>query len=84
MLFVESRTTESTIDQRLRLALLERLQEERGLVPLIRSTRLRCYETALTFAATSSALKCLFSFSFLTMRRALEGARAPESFTRRR
>lgn len=46
MLFVESKTSGSTVDQRLRLSLLERLQE-RGLVPLIRSTRLHCYETAL-------------------------------------
>lgn len=46
MLFVESMTSESNVDHTLRLPLLEKLQE-RGLVPLIRSTRLHCYETAL-------------------------------------
>lgn len=46
MLFIESMTSESRIDYALRLPLLERLQE-RGLVPLIRSVRLHCYETAL-------------------------------------
>ena len=46
MLFVESMTSESRVDEALRLPLLERLQE-RGLVPLIRSVRLHCYETAL-------------------------------------
>lgn len=46
MLFVESKTSESHVDTALRLPLLERLQE-RGLVPLIRTTRLHCYETAL-------------------------------------
>jgi hypothetical protein len=46
MLFVESKTSESAVDHALRLPMLERLQE-RGLVPLIRSTRLHCYETAL-------------------------------------
>lgn len=56
MLFVESRTTESTIDQKLRLRLLDRLQE-RGLVPLIRSMRLRCYETALLGADRAEELE---------------------------
>lgn len=46
MLFVESRSSERRVDPALRLPLLERLQE-RGLVPLIRSARLHCYETAL-------------------------------------
>jgi hypothetical protein len=46
MLFVESKSSESTVERSLRLPLLERLQE-RGLVPLIRSTRLHTYETAL-------------------------------------
>ncbi|HEX8495109.1 MAG TPA: hypothetical protein VF658_19875 [Pyrinomonadaceae bacterium] len=46
MLLVESMTSESVVEQALRLPLLERLQE-RGLVPLIRSARLHCYETAL-------------------------------------
>jgi hypothetical protein len=64
MLFVESRTTESTIDQRLRLALLERLQEERGLLPLIRSTRLRCYETALLGAERAEELEQSLAASF--------------------
>jgi hypothetical protein len=46
MLFVESRTSEKRVAPALRLPLLESLQE-RGLLPLIRSTRLHCYETAL-------------------------------------
>ncbi|MDX6695356.1 MAG: hypothetical protein QOF02_2959 [Blastocatellia bacterium] len=46
MLFVESRISESRVEEALRLPLLERLQE-RGLSPLIRSVRLHCYETAL-------------------------------------
>ncbi|HEY0385899.1 MAG TPA: hypothetical protein VGC64_07800, partial [Pyrinomonadaceae bacterium] len=46
MLFVESKTADENVEQSARLPLLERLQE-RGLVPLIRSTRLHCYETAL-------------------------------------
>lgn len=46
MLFVESKTSETSVDHASRLPLLERLQE-RGLVPLIRTVRLHCYETAL-------------------------------------
>lgn len=46
MLFIESMASESRVEHLLRLPLLERLQE-RGFVPLIRSTRLHCYETAL-------------------------------------
>jgi hypothetical protein len=46
MLLIECRASESNVDFSLRLPLLERLQE-RGLVPLIRTTRLHCYETAL-------------------------------------
>jgi hypothetical protein len=46
MLLIECRISENNVDYRLRLPLLERLQE-RGLTPLIRTTRLHCYETAL-------------------------------------
>ncbi len=56
MLFVESRTAESIVDSSLRLALLERLQE-RGLVPLIRSIRLHCYESALLGAERAAEME---------------------------
>lgn len=46
MLFVESKSLGQTVDGSLRIALLEKLQEK-GLVPLIRSTRLYFYEQAL-------------------------------------
>lgn len=46
LLLIECRISQSNVDYRSRLPLLERLQE-RGLVPLIRTTRLHCYETAL-------------------------------------
>src|SRR5687767_6322635 len=46
MLFIESRRTKSSLSGEMRLALLETLQEK-GLTPLIRSTRLGCYEQAL-------------------------------------
>ncbi len=47
MLFVESRTAERAVDGARRIAVLDRLQE-RGLVPLIRASRLYCFEQALT------------------------------------
>jgi hypothetical protein len=46
MLFIESKTSNRSVDAQRRLALLEKLQEK-GLTPLIRSTRLGCYEQAL-------------------------------------
>lgn len=46
MLFIESRITDRTVDPASRVAFLERMQEG-GLVPLIRSARLYCYEQAL-------------------------------------
>ncbi|HKQ99069.1 MAG TPA: hypothetical protein VJT09_00270 [Pyrinomonadaceae bacterium] len=46
MLFIESKTAKRSVDSEARLALLEKLQEK-GLTPLIRSTRLGCYEQAL-------------------------------------
>lgn len=46
MLFVESRRSEYEAEGAARTALLEKLQE-RGLVPLIRSARLHCFELAL-------------------------------------
>ncbi|HEX8143689.1 MAG TPA: hypothetical protein VF553_13905 [Pyrinomonadaceae bacterium] len=46
MLFVHTKTSARSVDGATRLLLLERLQEK-GLVPLIRSTRLACYEQAL-------------------------------------
>ncbi len=46
MLFVESKTLRQSAGHRARMALLEKLQEK-GLTPLIRSTRISCYEQAL-------------------------------------
>ena len=46
MLFIESKSSKRSVDADARLALLEKLQEK-GLTPLIRSTRLSCYEQAL-------------------------------------
>lgn len=47
MLFIASRVSGEHLDGRARLLLLEKLQEK-GLVPLIRSARLHCFELALT------------------------------------
>ena len=46
MLFVETRTAQLSADGATRIQLLEKLQEK-GLTPLIRSSRLHCYEQAL-------------------------------------
>src|ERR1051325_7728406 len=46
MLFIETKTSGRGVESGVRLALLEKLQEK-GLTPLIRSTRLSCYELAL-------------------------------------
>src|SRR5256885_8277894 len=46
MLFIESKTSDQNVDGATRILLLERLQEK-GLIPLIRSARLNCYELAL-------------------------------------
>ena len=47
MLFIESKVSDRRVDARTRLLLLEKLQDK-GLVPLIRSARLHCFELALT------------------------------------
>jgi hypothetical protein len=47
MLFIESKVSDEHLDGRGRLLLLEKLQDK-GLVPLIRSARLHCFELALT------------------------------------
>lgn len=46
MLYVESRISNKRVEAAARLELMNRLQEK-GLVPLIRLTRLSCYDTAL-------------------------------------
>lgn len=46
MLFVETKTSELSADSATRILLLEKLQEK-GLTPLIRSSRLSCFEQAL-------------------------------------
>ncbi|HEX8652378.1 MAG TPA: hypothetical protein VF708_16305 [Pyrinomonadaceae bacterium] len=46
MLFIETRTAKLSADGATRIQLLEKLQEK-GLTPLIRSSRLHCYEQAL-------------------------------------
>lgn len=47
MLFIASRRLGHNVDEQARLLLLERLQEK-GLIPLIRSTRFGCYRQALS------------------------------------
>jgi hypothetical protein len=46
MLFIESKSLKQSVDSAARMVLLEKLQEK-GLTPLIRSTRVNCYEQAL-------------------------------------
>ncbi len=46
MLFIESRVCEQGVDATSRTFVLDKLQEQ-GLTPLIRTTRLACYEQAL-------------------------------------
>ena len=46
MLFVEARIADLSADGAMRILLLEKLQEK-GLTPLIRTSRLSCYEQAL-------------------------------------
>src|SRR5215213_8649587 len=46
MLFIETKTSDRGVECGVRLGLLEKLQEK-GLTPLIRSTRQSCYEQAL-------------------------------------
>jgi hypothetical protein len=46
MLFIESKTSKQSVEVGKRLGLLEKLQEK-GMTPIIRSTRLSCYEQAL-------------------------------------
>lgn len=46
MLFIESKTSNQSVNAGTRLLMLERLQEK-GLMPLIRTARLSCYEQAL-------------------------------------
>ena len=46
MLFIETKSSSRGVESSARLALLEKLQEK-GLTPLIRSTRQSCYEQAL-------------------------------------
>jgi hypothetical protein len=47
MLFIESKVSDQRVDAPTRLLLLEKLLDK-GLVPLIRSARLHCFELALT------------------------------------
>lgn len=56
MLFIESQTAKYKVDGATRLLLLERLQDK-GLVPLIRSSRLHLYDTALLGAARTQAME---------------------------
>lgn len=46
MLFVEVKTSKQSVDSETRTSLIERLQEK-GLTPLIRATRVSCFEQAL-------------------------------------
>ncbi len=47
MLFIESRTLDYRVDGATRVLVLESLQREKGVIPLIHSSRLRCFELAL-------------------------------------
>jgi hypothetical protein len=58
MLFIESRTAGRAVPGPQRIAVLERLQD-RGLVPLIRASRLYCFEQALTGASRVGELERL-------------------------
>ncbi|MGH9944118.1 MAG: hypothetical protein ACRD9R_17375 [Pyrinomonadaceae bacterium] len=56
MLFIESRVSEHQLDDAARLRLLDEVQAQ-GLIPLIRSTRLNCYEQALLAADQAGGLE---------------------------
>lgn len=56
MLFIEGRVADVFVNHKARIALLEGLQE-RGLVPLIRSSRLHCFEQALLSAERARELE---------------------------
>jgi hypothetical protein len=58
MLFVESRTADLSVERRLRTPMLEALQE-RGLVPLIRASRLHFFEQAASGAERGRELERL-------------------------
>ncbi|MCA1592375.1 MAG: hypothetical protein LC754_06940 [Acidobacteria bacterium] len=60
MLFVETRIADRNVDARSRISLLEALQD-RGLVPLIRSSRLYCFEQALVGGERARELEGLVS-----------------------
>lgn len=60
MLLIESRIADGIVDGRGRLALLDALQD-RGLVPLIRTSRLYCFEQALSGAERASELERVVS-----------------------
>jgi hypothetical protein len=62
MLLLASRILEHELTNDARLRLLEKLQE-RGFVPLIRSTRLKCYSQALADAAQVEAMEQLVAAS---------------------
>lgn len=56
MLFVESRVTEREVEKSLRLPMLDALQSK-NLTPLIRSSRLRCFEQALSGEGSAGELE---------------------------
>ncbi|MCA1633488.1 MAG: hypothetical protein LC802_07160 [Acidobacteria bacterium] len=60
MLFIESRTAEMDVAGSLRIAVLDALQD-RGLSPLIRASRLHCFEQALTGSERVGELERLVS-----------------------
>lgn len=70
MLFVESRTADLSVERRLRTPMLEALQE-RGLVPLIRASRLHFFEQAASGAERGRELERLLEA------RAEEGGEEP-------
>jgi hypothetical protein len=60
MLFLANKELDHDVDDVARLPLLVRLQEK-GMVPLIRSTRLSCYESALSDAPRAVEMERLMS-----------------------
>lgn len=56
MLFIASRVLDQSVDEQARFLLLEKLQEK-GLIPLIRSTRFGCYRQALSGLQSESEME---------------------------
>ncbi|HEX8650137.1 MAG TPA: hypothetical protein VF708_04795 [Pyrinomonadaceae bacterium] len=60
MLFLASKVLSQSVEERARLLILEKLQEK-GLIPLIRSTRFGCYRQALSGLSVESEMERVIS-----------------------